>query len=71
MPDATTLLKFRHLLEEHELTQKVFEEIGQLLTERKLLMREGTLVDAKSGLLGSMEGTEANEPVGHQPEGPT
>lgn len=46
VPDATTLLKFRHLLEEHELTRKIFEEIGQLLTERKLLMREGTLVDA-------------------------
>ena len=46
VPDATTLLKFRHLLEAHELTKRIFEEIGALLTERKLLMREGTLVDA-------------------------
>ena len=46
VPDATTLLKFRHLLEAHELTRRIFEEVGALLTERKLLMREGTLVDA-------------------------
>ena len=46
VPDATTLLKFRHLLETHELTRLIFEEVGALLTERKLLMREGTLVDA-------------------------
>lgn len=46
VPDATTLLKFRHLLEEHDLTRRIFEEVGALLSERKLLMREGTLVDA-------------------------
>ena len=46
VPDATTLLKFRHLLETQELTKRIFEEVGALLTERKLLMREGTLVDA-------------------------
>ncbi len=46
VPDATTLLKFRHLLEAYELTRRIFEEVGVLLTERKLLMREGTLVDA-------------------------
>ena len=46
VPDATTLLKFRHLLEARELTKRIFEEVGALLAERKLLMREGTLVDA-------------------------
>ena len=46
VPDATTLLKFRHLLEANELTRRIFEEVGALLSERKLLMREGTLVDA-------------------------
>ena len=44
--DATTLLKFRHLLEAHELTPRIFEEVGAMLAERKLLMREGTIVDA-------------------------
>jgi IS5 family transposase len=46
VPDATTLLKFRHLLEEHELTKQIFEEVAALLSERQLLMREGTIVDA-------------------------
>jgi len=46
VPDATTLLKFRHLLETHDLTARIFEEVNALLTERKLLMREGTIVDA-------------------------
>src|SRR5271154_228288 len=45
-PDATTLLKFRHRLERHELTRKIFEEVGTLLREKQLLMREGTLIDA-------------------------
>jgi IS5 family transposase len=46
VPDATTLLKFRHLLEAHDLTSAIFAEVGALLSERKLLMREGTIVDA-------------------------
>ncbi|MCZ2078027.1 MAG: IS5 family transposase [Bryobacterales bacterium] len=46
VPDATTLLKFRRLLEEHQLTRAIFEEIGAHLAERGLLMREGTMVDA-------------------------
>ncbi|GAA0490326.1 IS5 family transposase [Pigmentiphaga daeguensis] len=46
VPDATTLLKFRRLLEKHELTQKLFAEVNALLEERGLLMREGTIVDA-------------------------
>jgi IS5 family transposase len=46
VPDATTLLKFRHLLEAHDLTRRIFEEVGALLEEKQLLMREGTLIDA-------------------------
>jgi IS5 family transposase len=46
VPDATTLLKFRHLLEAHDLTRAIFAGVGALLSERKLLMREGTIVDA-------------------------
>lgn len=46
VPDATTLLKFRHLLEGHDLTRAIFAEVSGLLSERKLLMREGTIVDA-------------------------
>jgi IS5 family transposase len=46
VPEATTLLKFRHLLEVHALTQKIFAEVSPLLSERKRLMKEGTIVDA-------------------------
>jgi IS5 family transposase len=46
VPDATTLLKFRHWLEQHDLTKSLFDEVGALLTERGLLMRQGTIVDA-------------------------
>jgi IS5 family transposase len=45
-PDATTLLKFRRLLETHELTRKIFETINRQLSDKGLLMREGTIVDA-------------------------
>ena len=46
VPDATTLLHFRHLLERHELTQAIFAEVNSLLAERGILLREGTVVDA-------------------------
>ncbi len=46
VPDATTLLNFRHWLEQHELTKVLFDEVGAMLEERGLLMRQGTIVDA-------------------------
>ena len=46
VPDATTLLKFRRLLETHQLTQKIFAAINQLLSAKGLLLKEGTIVDA-------------------------
>lgn len=46
VPDATTLLRFRHLLEKHALTQRIFEEINAHLAEKGLFMREGAIVDA-------------------------
>jgi len=46
VPDATTVLHFRHWLEEHKLTAALFAEVGAMLAERGLLMRQGTIVDA-------------------------
>ena len=46
VPDATTLLRFRHLLEKQALTQVIFEQINGHLADRGMLMREGTIVDA-------------------------
>lgn len=45
-PDATTLLKFRRLLERHGLTRRIFETINAHLADRGLMLREGTIVDA-------------------------
>ena len=45
-PDATTLLKFRRLLETHQLTESIFNTINAHLAEKGLLLREGTIVDA-------------------------
>ncbi|MCC5810413.1 MAG: IS5 family transposase [Ectothiorhodospiraceae bacterium] len=45
-PDATTLLKFRRLLERHGLTRTIFEAINAHLAEQGLMLREGTIVDA-------------------------
>ena len=45
-PDATTLLKFRRLLETHHLTESIFNAINAHLSQKGLLLREGTIVDA-------------------------
>jgi len=46
VPDETTILRFRHLLENHQLTEAIFAEVRALLEERKLLLKSGTIVDA-------------------------
>jgi len=46
IPDETTICKFRHLLETHNLTAKLFTVTEKYLSERGLLLREGTIVDA-------------------------
>jgi IS5 family transposase len=46
MPDETTILNFRHLLEAHQLAESLFNEVVSLLTEQGLILREGTIVDA-------------------------
>jgi IS5 family transposase len=46
IPDESTILRFRHLLEKHDLTRAIFDEIGSLLEEKGLLLKQGTIVDA-------------------------
>jgi IS5 family transposase len=46
IPDESTILHFRHLLEKYELTRKIFEKMKQYLSDKGLLLREGTIVDA-------------------------
>jgi len=44
--DETTVMRFRHLLEEHKLGAKIFEEVGRLLQRHGLRLSKGTIVDA-------------------------
>jgi IS5 family transposase len=46
VPDETTILNFRHRLEKHNLTKRIFEKTKNYLKDRGLLLREGTIVDA-------------------------
>jgi IS5 family transposase len=43
VPDATTLLKFRHLLERYELIRCIFEEVSESITFYSLLFYVATL----------------------------
>lgn len=45
-PDETTVCKFRHLLEQHELGKRLFEEVGRHLQNKGLKVSTGTIVDA-------------------------
>ena len=46
VPDATTLLSFRHLLEAHNLGATIFAKVGELLLANGLKLCSGTIVDA-------------------------
>ena len=46
IPDETTILNFRHLLEAHNLTEALFGAVSDYLEDRSLLMRGGTIMDA-------------------------
>lgn len=46
MPDETTILKFRHLLEKHQLTSRMMNAISQVLLDKGLMLKGGTMVDA-------------------------
>ena len=46
VPDESTILRFRHLLEQHLVTAQMFAAIRGLLEERRLLLKAGTIVDA-------------------------
>jgi len=46
VPDETTILRFRHLLEQHQLTAQMFAAVKTLLETKRLLLKAGTIVDA-------------------------
>ena len=46
VPDATTLLRFRHLLEKHDIGKRIFDDVAERLATAGLMMQGGTIVDA-------------------------
>jgi len=46
VPDETTILNFRHLLEQHGLAREIFDTVKAHLQAAGLLLRQGTIVDA-------------------------
>ena len=68
VPDETTILNFRHLLERHQLTEQIFAEVRALLEEKKLLLKSGTIVDAT--IIGAPSSTKnaskSRDPEMHQ-----
>ena len=68
VPDATTLLKFRRLLNEHKLGEALFAKVGQELQARGFKVNTGTIVDAT--IIGAPSSTKnadkARDPEMHQ-----
>ncbi|MGH8274960.1 MAG: IS5 family transposase [Gammaproteobacteria bacterium] len=68
VPDETTILKFRHLLEAHNLGERLFELIGAYLQENGLAIGTGTIVDATliSAPSSTKNEAKARDPQMHQ-----
>ena len=59
MPDATTLLRFRRLLETHKLGEALFSRVNAELTLRGYKLQTGTIVDAT--IIGAPSSTKNRE----------
>lgn len=46
LPDESTILRFRHVLEKHKLAEQILKTVNELLTAKGLMLRSGTVVDA-------------------------
>jgi IS5 family transposase len=68
IPDESTILRFRHLLEQHQLTKAIFAEVRMLLEEKKLLLKSGTIVDATivSAPSSTKNAAQERDPEMHQ-----
>ena len=68
VPDATTLLKFRHLLEENHLGEQMFKAINYVLEQCGAMMKGGTIVDATiiNAPSSTKNAEKARDPEMHQ-----
>jgi transposase, IS5 family len=46
LPDESTILRFRHLLEKHKLAEQILAAVNDLLRDKGLMLKAGTVVDA-------------------------
>ncbi len=67
-PDETTICKFRHLLEKHDLGKKMFEDINRYLKASGIKVAGGTIVDASiiAAPSSTKNKTKARDPEMHQ-----
>ena len=67
-PEETTVCKFRHLLEEHDLGKRIFEEVGRYLQQQGFKLSRGTIVDATiiSAPSSTKNKHKARDPEMHQ-----
>ena len=56
LPDETTILRFRHLLQKHKLADQMLATVNELLRAKELMLRAGTVVDAT--LIGAPSSTK-------------
>ena len=68
LPDETTILRFRHLLEKHKLSGLVFESINEILAAKGMLLKKGTVVDATiiAAPSSTKNGSGKRDPEMHQ-----
>lgn len=68
IPDETTILNFRHMLEESDLAEDIFKQINAHLSRKGLLLKRGSIVDATIIAAPSSTKNEAGErdPEMHQ-----
>ena len=68
IPDHTTIMNFRHLLEKHKLSRQLFKEVSKWLSSAGIYLKEGTIVDATiiEAASSTKNKAKARDPEMHQ-----
>jgi IS5 family transposase len=68
VPDETTVCRFRHLLEEHDLGRRLFDAVGRHLASKGLKVATGMIVDATiiNAPSSTKNAAKARDPEMHQ-----
>ena len=68
LPDRVSILRFRHLLEQHDLAPKMLDVVNATLAAKGLMLKEGTAVDASliAAPSSTKNSTGTRDPEMHQ-----